>query len=78
MKKDDLLIMISDYGNDFVYLGFNYICEMLFLIIYLKMFKELRVLNDFIGLGIIGNIVVCNFGVEIVLLIGEDIFDKLV
>nr|WP_307917580.1 phosphopentomutase [Mycoplasmopsis bovis] len=78
MKKDDLLIMTSDHGNDPAYPGFNHTREMLPLTIYSKLFKEPRVLNDVTGLGTTGNIVARNFGVETVSLTGEDIFDKLV
>ncbi|WP_338822386.1 phosphopentomutase [Mycoplasmopsis felifaucium] len=78
MREDDLLIMTSDHGNDPAYPGFNHTRELLPLTVFSKMFKEPRTLADVRGLGTSGNIVARNFGVPIVELTGDDIFDKLV
>lgn len=78
MKEDDLLIITSDHGNDPAYPGFNHTREYLPLTIYSKMFKKPRVLGTLTGLGTAGNIVACNFGLEPVMLTGEDIFEDLI
>ncbi|WP_027334066.1 phosphopentomutase [Mycoplasma elephantis] len=84
MKEDDLLIITSDHGNDPSYPGFNHTRELLPLTIYSKSFKKPGVFgtndknNQVIGLGTAGNIIARNFGVDIVLNTGEDVFDKLI
>lgn len=78
MKEDDLLIITSDHGNDPAYPGFNHTREYLPLTIYSKMFKKPRVLGTLTGLGTTGNIVARNFGLEPVMLTGEDIFEDLI
>lgn len=78
MKKDDLLIMTSDHGNDPLYPGFNHTRELLPLTIYSKSFTEPKVLKDVSGLGTSGNIVARNFGVKTVSETGDDIFDQLI
>lgn len=78
MKEDDLLIITSDHGNDPAYPGFNHTREYLPLTIYSKMFKKPRVLGTLTGLGTAGNIVARNFGLEPVMLTGEDIFEDLI
>ncbi|WP_036451874.1 phosphopentomutase [Mycoplasma buteonis] len=78
MNDDDLLIMTSDHGNDPLYPGFNHTREFLPATIYSKSFKSPKVLDNFQGLGTLGNIVARNFGVPTVSETGDDIFDKLV
>ncbi|ADE19778.1 phosphopentomutase [Mycoplasma crocodyli] len=78
LKEDDLLIMTSDHGNDPLYPGFNHTREFLPATIYSKSFKEPKVLENFNGLGTLGNIVARNFGAEIIKETGDDVFDKLV
>ncbi|SGA03011.1 Phosphopentomutase [Mycoplasmopsis arginini] len=76
MRKDDLLIMTSDHGNDPTF-GPDHTRETLPLTIYSKSFKTPKVLGTLKGLGTAGNIVARNFGVPTVST-GEDIFDDLV
>lgn len=78
LREDDLLIMTSDHGNDPAYPGFNHTREFLPATIYSKSFKKPKTLENFNGLGTLGNIVARNFGAEIVTETGDDIFDKLV
>ncbi|MCV3733945.1 phosphopentomutase [Mycoplasma enhydrae] len=76
MKKDDLLIMTSDHGNDPTY-GPDHTREALPLTVFSKSFIKPRVLGPLKGLGTAGNIVARNFGVPTVMT-GEDIFDELI
>ncbi|AZZ65706.1 phosphopentomutase [Metamycoplasma phocicerebrale] len=76
MKKDDLLIMTSDHGNDPTY-GPEHTREALPLTIFSKLFTKPRVLGTLRGLGTAGNIVARNFGVPTIKT-GEDIFDDLI
>ncbi|QKT05504.1 phosphopentomutase [Mycoplasma sp. OR1901] len=78
MREDDLLIITSDHGNDPLYPGFNHTREFLPATIFSKMFTKPKVLPNFQGLGTLGNIVAKNFGVDIVVETGDDIFDQLV
>lgn len=78
LKEDDLLIMTSDHGNDPLYPGFNHTREYLPATIYSKSFKSPKVLETFNGLGTLGNIVARNFGADIVVETGDDVFDKLI
>ncbi|SYV92439.1 Phosphopentomutase [Mycoplasmopsis synoviae] len=78
LNDDDLLIITSDHGNDPLYPGFNHTREFLPATIYSKSFKSPKVLKDLEGLGTLGNIVAKNFGVDMVIETGEDIFDQLV
>ncbi|WP_025755096.1 phosphopentomutase [Mycoplasmopsis cricetuli] len=78
LKETDLLIVTSDHGNDPLYPGFNHTREFLPATIYSKIFKEPKKLQNLNGLGTLGNIVAKNFGAEIVLETGEDIFDQLI
>ncbi|QGZ97686.1 phosphopentomutase [Mycoplasma sp. NEAQ87857] len=78
LKEDDLLIITSDHGNDPLYPGFNHTREFLPATIYSKSFKSPKVLENFNGLGTLGNIVARNFGADIVVETGDDVFDKLV
>lgn len=36
MVEDDLFLIIVDYGNDLIFLGIDYICEYVFLLVYSK------------------------------------------
>ncbi len=76
LREDDLLIITSDHGNDPTYKGYNHTREMLPATIYSKSFKEPKKLNDFQGLGTLGNIVARNFGVDLIST-GFDVFDEL-
>ncbi|UUD35967.1 phosphopentomutase [Mycoplasmopsis citelli] len=78
LKEDDLLIMTSDHGNDPLYPGFNHTREYLPATIYSKSFTKPKVLETLNGLGTLGNIIARNFGAEIVVETGDDIFDKLI
>lgn len=78
LNDDDLLIITSDHGNDPLYPGFNHTREMLPATIYSKSFEKPRVLKDFNGLGTLGNIVARNFGVDIVVETGDDVFSELI
>ena len=77
LKEDDLLIITSDHGNDPSFKGYNHTREMLPATIYSKSFKKPKKLNDFQGLGTLGNIIARNFGLDLVQT-GEDRFDELV
>lgn len=78
MNDDDLLIMTSDHGNDPTFPGYNHTRENLPATIYSKSFKgKPSRLNDFKGLGTLGNIVAKNFAIELVKT-GDDIWDKLI
>ena len=77
LKEDDLLIITSDHGNDPSFKGYNHTREMLPATIYSKSFKKPKKLNDFQGLGTLGNIIAKNFGLDLVQT-GEDRFDELI
>lgn len=77
LKEDDLLIITSDHGNDPSFKGYNHTREALPATIYSKQFRKPRKLNDFNGLGTLGNIIACNFGLKLVQT-GDDIFDELI
>lgn len=77
LKEDDLLIITSDHGNDPSFKGYNHTREMLPATIYSKSFKKPKKLNDFQGLGTLGNIIARNFGLDLVQT-GEDRFDELI
>ncbi|EFF41757.1 phosphopentomutase [Mycoplasmopsis alligatoris] len=78
LKEDDLLIMTSDHGNDPLYPGFNHTREFLPATIFSKSFTKPKVLENFNGLGTLGNIIAKNFGAELVSETGDDVFEKLV
>ena len=77
LNEDDLLLITSDHGNDPTFKGYNHTRELLPATIFSKSFKKPRKLNDFNGLGTLGNIIARNFGVELVKT-GDDIFDELI
>lgn len=77
LKEDDLLIISSDHGNDPTFRGYNHTREALPATIFSKSFKKPKKLNDFQGLGTLGNIIARNFGLDLVKT-GDDIFDQLV
>lgn len=77
LKEDDLLIITSDHGNDPTFPGFNHTRENLPATIFSKSFKKPRKLDDFLGLGTLGNIIARNFGVELNN-VGDDVWDKLI
>ncbi|MBD5423084.1 MAG: phosphopentomutase [Mycoplasma sp.] len=77
LKEDDLLIITSDHGNDPTFPGYNHTREALPATIFSKSFKNPRKLNDFNGLGTLGNIIARNFDIDLVKT-GDDIFDELV
>ncbi|MGX9394807.1 phosphopentomutase [Mycoplasma sp. 1781] len=76
MKKDDLLIMTSDHGNDPTF-GPDHTREALPLTVYSKSFMHPKVLGSLRGLGTAGNIVARNFDIPTVAT-GDDIFDDLI
>lgn len=76
MKKDDLLIMTSDHGNDPTF-GPDHTREALPLTVFSKSFTKPKILGTLQGLGTAGNIVARNFNVPIKST-GEDIFDSLI
>lgn len=78
LNEDDLLIMTSDHGNDPTFPGYNHTRENLPATIYSKSFKaKPHRLEDFNGLGTLGNIIARNFGIELVKT-GDNIWDKLI
>ncbi|WP_406614683.1 phosphopentomutase [Mycoplasma corogypsi] len=78
MREDDLLIITSDHGNDPLYPGFNHTREFLPATIYSPSFTNPKVLPNFEGLGTLGNIIAKNFGCDLVLETGDDVFDTLI
>ena len=78
MKKDDLLLITSDHGNDPTFKGSDHTREAVPATIFSKSFlKKPKVLNTFKGMGTLGNIVAKNFGVELVDT-GKDVTDQIV
>ena len=76
MNDDDLLIITSDHGNDPTFPGSDHTREHVPATIFSKSFKEPKNLDNFKGMGTLGNIVARNFGVELCDT-GEDVYDKL-
>lgn len=77
LKENDLLIISSDHGNDPTFRGYNHTREALPATIFSKSFKKPKKLNDFQGLGTLGNIIARNFNLDLVKT-GDDIFEQLV
>ncbi|MCK5807195.1 MAG: phosphopentomutase [Mycoplasmataceae bacterium] len=76
MNEDDLLIITSDHGNDPTFPGSDHTREHVPATIFSKSFKEPKNLENFKGMGTLGNIVARNFGVPLCET-GEDVYDKL-
>ncbi len=76
MKKDDLLIITSDHGNDPTFPGSDHTRENVPGTIFSKAFNEPKKLSPVDGFGTLGNIVATNWGVEPTNT-GEDISSKL-
>ena len=71
------MIITSNYDKAPSLKTYNHTREMLPATIYSKSFKKPKKLNDFQGLGTLGNIITRNFGLDLVQT-GEDRFDELI
>lgn len=76
IKKDDLLIITADHGNDPTFKGFDHTREMVPILIYSPIFKKGKMLDDRNTFADIGATILDNFGIENTLGIGKSIFDE--
>ncbi len=75
LKKDDLLIITADHGNDPTFKGSDHTRENVPILMYSPIFKKGKRLNDRQTLADIGATILDNFNIENTLLIGTSIFD---
>ncbi len=77
LKKDDLLILCADHGNDPTYKGTDHTREYVPIILYNILFKKGKRLNDRETFADIGATILDNFNIENNLGIGYSIFNEL-
>ncbi|MDD6272672.1 MAG: phosphopentomutase [bacterium] len=77
LKKDDLLIITADHGNDPTFKGSDHTRENVPVLMYSPIFKKGKRLNDRETLADIGATILDNFGIENSIGVGTSIFDDL-
>lgn len=77
IKKDDLLIITADHGNDPTFKGSDHTRENVPIMIYSPLFKKGKRLNDRQTLADIGATILDNFNIPNTIGIGTSIFDDL-
>lgn len=77
LKKDDLLIITADHGNDPTYKGTDHTREYIPILMYSKKIKEGKVLKDRETYADVGATILDNFNIENTLEIGTSIFNEL-
>lgn len=76
IKKDDLLIITADHGNDPTFKGFDHTREYVPILIYSPIFKKGKMMQERTSLADIGATILDNFGIDNNLGIGKSIFDE--
>ncbi|MGM9877059.1 MAG: phosphopentomutase [Bacilli bacterium] len=77
LKKDDLLIITADHGNDPTFKGSDHTRENVPVLMYSPIFKKGKRLNDRETLADIGATILDNFGIENSIGVGTSIFNDL-
>ncbi|NLC48343.1 MAG: phosphopentomutase, partial [Tenericutes bacterium] len=77
LKKDDLLILTADHGNDPTFKGTDHTREYIPIILYNILFKKGKKLEDRETFADIGATILDNFNIKNELGIGKSIFDDL-
>ena len=77
LKKDDLLIITADHGNDPTYKGTDHTREYVPILIYSKKFKTGKMLKDRETFADVGATILDNFNIKNTLELGTSIFDEL-
>lgn len=77
LKKDDLLIISADHGNDPTFKGSDHTRENVPVLIYSPIFKKAKEIDDRDTLADIGATILDNFNIKNELGVGKSIFDEL-
>ena len=77
LKKDDLLIISADHGNDPTYKGSDHTREDVPILIYSPIFKKSKHISDRDTLADVGATILDNFRIKNDLGVGKSIFDEL-
>ena len=77
LKKEDLLIITADHGNDPTFKGSDHTREDVPILVYSPIFKKSKFISDRDTLADVGATILDNFNIRNDLGVGKSIFDEL-